>query len=321
MAEIDNTFWAITSFFNPMGAERRLANYRAFRQALDLPLLTVEWSWAQGKGLCLNADDAEILIQISGTDLLWQKERLLNVAIKALPKNCRYVAWVDCDVIFENPRWHECAAAQLQVYPLVQPYDTCINLGPDGQPLPPGKVGGQVKRSLANHTVRASISNALRHEFRGMSIGCGHAWAGRTELLREHTLYDACVIGSGDRAIFCAAIGRFDDVAAYMRMNSQRLSHYKKWAVPFYADVDGHIDSVYGQLRHLWHGSIIDRKYEDRHIAFEAYDFDPVRDTTIHREGYWQWATHKPEMHAFLVDYFVNRNEDGELVHRIEQRE
>jgi len=307
-----NSFWAITSFFNPTGSARRLYNYHLFRQALELPLVTVEWSWTKGPGLQLRDADAEILIQLSGPDLIWQKERLLNLAIKALPMDCRYVAWLDCDVIFDNPCWHDLVALKLEECPVVQPYDALVNLGPDGQPLQADKLGGRVRRPIGNPAIQASIPwDSLRH---GMNVICGYAWAGRTELLRKHSLYDACVIGSGDLAIFNAAIGRFADTAAYMRMNSSRLTHYLTWANPFYKDVAGRTGWVSGQMRNLWHGSILGRKYEQRHIDFEAYDFDPVQDLEIDVSGCWRWATAKPEMRAFLIDYFFGRNEDNEQV-------
>ena len=38
--------WAITSYFNPVGYQRRLENYRIFRQRLTVPLVTVELSFA-----------------------------------------------------------------------------------------------------------------------------------------------------------------------------------------------------------------------------------------------------------------------------------
>ena len=31
---------------------------------------------------------------------MWQKERLLNVALAAVPNNVEDVAWIDCDVVF-----------------------------------------------------------------------------------------------------------------------------------------------------------------------------------------------------------------------------
>jgi hypothetical protein len=104
--------WGITSFFNPAGFDSRRANYRTFRSRLNVPLLTVELSFADG--FELQPTDAEILLQISGGDVMWQKERLLNLALAALPPDCDLVAWLDCDVIFGSSDWPERARQQLQ---------------------------------------------------------------------------------------------------------------------------------------------------------------------------------------------------------------
>jgi hypothetical protein len=37
--------WAITSYFNPMGYRRRLANDRVFRENLNVPLVTIELAY------------------------------------------------------------------------------------------------------------------------------------------------------------------------------------------------------------------------------------------------------------------------------------
>ena len=84
---------------DPAGYQRRKANYHVFRDRLRLPLLTVEWS--QTGQFALGPADAELLIQLDGGDVMWQKERLLNVAIAHLPPQCTHVAWLDCDLIFD----------------------------------------------------------------------------------------------------------------------------------------------------------------------------------------------------------------------------
>src|SRR5262245_24288280 len=92
--------WAITCYFNPVGYRRRLENYLTFRQRLRAPLITVELSY--GETFQLARGSAEILIQLRGQDVLWQKERLLNVALAAVPPACDKIAWLDCDVVFER---------------------------------------------------------------------------------------------------------------------------------------------------------------------------------------------------------------------------
>src|SRR4051812_27505421 len=97
--------WAITSYFNPMGYRRRLANYKLFHARLNVPLVAVELAY--GPDFELNAGDADVLVQLRSQDVLWQKERLLNLAMRSLPSGCRYVVWLDCDIIFEADDWSE----------------------------------------------------------------------------------------------------------------------------------------------------------------------------------------------------------------------
>ena len=82
MAQVHHTcwhadgLWAITSYFNPGGYRRRLANYRVFRERLNVPLVAIELAF--GPEFELREGDAEILMQLRDGDILWQKERLLK---------------------------------------------------------------------------------------------------------------------------------------------------------------------------------------------------------------------------------------------------
>jgi hypothetical protein len=89
--------WAITSYFNPAGYGRRLANYRTFASQLGVPLVTVELAFGGAFELC--KDDADTVVQLRGGDVMWQKERLLNVALQSLPPHCKKVLAIDCDIV------------------------------------------------------------------------------------------------------------------------------------------------------------------------------------------------------------------------------
>ena len=94
------SLWAITSYFNPQGFERRRQAYRQFRRALTVPLVTVELGY-DGR-FDLGPDNADVFLAVPGSDLLWQKERMLNLALQLLPPECDVVAWLDCDILFVN---------------------------------------------------------------------------------------------------------------------------------------------------------------------------------------------------------------------------
>src|SRR5262245_13099430 len=77
----EGDFWAITTYFNPARYRRRLSNFKIFRKHLKLPLIAVELSYSDGYEL--QDEDADVLIRLRGGAVLWQKERLFNVALKA----------------------------------------------------------------------------------------------------------------------------------------------------------------------------------------------------------------------------------------------
>ncbi len=93
-----SNLWAITAYFNPMHWRRRRENYRRFRQALHLPLVAVELGY-DGQ-FDLAPGDADVLLQFPAADVMWQKERLLNLALAAVPPHVDKIVAIDSDVIF-----------------------------------------------------------------------------------------------------------------------------------------------------------------------------------------------------------------------------
>src|SRR5579859_25297 len=122
-AEIRSTaddLWAITSYFNPARYGRRLSNFKIFREHLKVPLVVVELSY--GLDFELGETDADILVRLHGSAVLWQKERLLNLALQKLPVDCRKVAWLDSDILFDSPDWGASASALLDRFSLIQAF-------------------------------------------------------------------------------------------------------------------------------------------------------------------------------------------------------
>jgi hypothetical protein len=310
--------WAVTSYFNPLRYWRRRHNYRLFRQHLQLPLLTVELDF--GTGCELTDDDAEILLRCSGGDVMWQKERLLNIAWDTLPASCRYVVWIDCDVLFLQDNWAAALLVQLEAAPLVQPFARVLHVRPDVPIGAPGPGDISSSKSSVASLIGGGVdaANCLGN-FRGQrkhSRAPGHAWAARREVLARHGLYDACITGGGDAALAAAAYGLPDEVVRFHGMNARQASHYLAWAEPFYQLVQGNVGWLEGDLLHLWHGDREDRHIPQRYYDLQPFAFDPAIDIVKGRGGCWQWNSDKPGLHACLQNYFAVRNEDGAARHQ-----
>jgi hypothetical protein len=309
----ERQFWAVTSYFNPAGYRNRLKNYLIFRQRLTIPLLTVELSY--GDDFELGEGDADVLVRIRGHDALWQKERLLNLALEALPPRCEQVAWIDCDVVFDRADWPAVAGQLLKDVPLVQLFQVRCNL--------PAELSPEQADARAHDATRTAIAYKVVHGMVQPQVvgeaGCvarygialGLAWAAPRRLLETHGLYDAGILGGGDRALACAAFGQFDGLREPWVANQRQMDHFRTWAEPFHAAVRGKVGYVQGTAFHLWHGERDDRRYVERYAGLREFGFDPSRDIAVDSTGCWRWNTSKPAMHRYVSDYFRARREDG----------
>jgi len=245
---------------------------------------------------------------------MWQKERLLNIALRYLPDSCDKVAWLDCDIMLLDYEWAKSTSMALNHYPLVQPFHKVYELPQDSQAettcLQNDDPDGY---SIAYLLERGVISSEVLSGNMRVLQGCnsGLAWAANRKILENDGFYDSCVIGSGNRAMVCGALGRPEDAIKYLQMNPHWQKHYLTWAHKHYENVRGKIGFVEGDIYHLWHGQLKNRQYQDRHRAFKAYNFDPEIDLTLDGNLCWRWNSHKTAMHMFVADYFGERMEDG----------
>jgi hypothetical protein len=311
-SEVNSDLWAITTYFNPCNYQNRRKGYEVFRQNLQIPLLTVELSF-NGE-FHLEEGDAEILIQRTSEDVMWQKERLLNLAVEALPDFCGKVAWVDCDLVFENDDWPEAARKALEKYPVIQPFQYAYDLKPGltGPDFAPKMCNPRCESYASLYCKRLLPEGLLKlPDKRSLGITPGYAWAARRDLLLRHTLYDACIVGGGDGPILTGFTGNFEDIVDYLKMNPRRVDHFLEWAEPIFAEVSGNLGYIPGSIYHLWHGEIKDRHYVSRRIELARHHFDPYVDVAIASNGCWRWNSDKPELHDYLRAYFASRFEDG----------
>jgi hypothetical protein len=252
---------------------------------------------------------------VTGEDGLWQKERLLNLALRALPAGCDRVAWLDCDVVIASSDWAPRVHAALDRFPLVQAFRRFHELdaaAPTDDLSPAIAIGGGesfAHRPACGETVEQLFSPGRGNRIqREMTVGL--AWAAHRALLDRHGFYDACVVGGGDKAIISAALGRYESMSS-LDANERQMGHDLRWARPFFSDVRGRIGSVDAEVYHLWHGDLSFRKHRARHRQFARFSFDPFVDIALDARGGWRWNSDKPEMHTYVSEYLASRREDG----------
>lgn len=296
----------VTCYFNANGFRTRRETYDRFAASIreaGLRLVTVECAFGDAEFTLPAGPDS---MRVRGREVMWQKERLINLAIASLPAAVRKIAWLDGDVLFSNPDWAVQTAALLDEVPIVQPFRTAIRL-PRSHTAYRGL--GEVWSGFA------WVSEVMPEVFARDYVEHGHTgfgWAARRDVLDRHGLYDACISGSGDHFMAHAMRGDVSMKCKLCPVGPRFREHFRRWAQGFYADVSGRIGSTPGTVLHLWHGDTKDRRYGERHEQLIDLDFDPATDLRMGSDGLWEWADERPLLRRWMGAYFDGRNEDGE---------
>lgn len=338
--------WIVTTYYNPAGYRTKRENYERFAaplRAAGIPLVTVECAFG--------AEPFELaasphVIQVRASNVMWVKERLINLAIARLPDHVTKVAWLDADILFTNSEWARQTSALLDRWPLAQPHDRVGRMA-RGQLT----FAGASRCSFACQLQRRPESARLGGAAHGQP---GIAWAARRDLIAKHGLYDAAIIAGGDELFAHAAGGGLNSrcvrgiTGAYLRYRSPLMdkglnrllripwprwladwyllrpqalpgtapdeplfAHFLRWAQPLAVEVQGRIGCAPGMALHLWHGDPVNRQYSSRNAILQRHRFDPAADLCLNAAGLWEWAGTKSELHREVKAYFTSRREDG----------
>jgi hypothetical protein len=248
------------------------------------------------------------VIQVRSGTLVWQKERLLNLAASWLPKNIQYVAWLDCDIVFDNPRWVKDLKKVLRRHAVAQVFETCVRLDRDGAEGDKPDVSESFASVMSK---RPELLNAGRYDVHGHT---GYGWAMRREIFDDVGLYEHAISGSADHFMAHAIYGDCNFcVMNALKHDRRQINHLKNWSARFHRRVQGSFGVVPGRIRHLWHGDLNDRRYFLRMHEITDLGYDPFTDLHIEPGSPIEWAVgiDKPGLKAYFARYFASRREDG----------
>jgi hypothetical protein len=294
-------FGVAVAYFAPRPSSARRARFDRFIAPLRSSGASVRIAELVLDGRDPELPDSTDVVRVRAHDALWQKERLLSVAIATLPAEISKVAWLDADILFDDAEWMPKSSRALDDVPVLQPFSRMIHLDRDGRDTPPI----ESYASVFARDPRARTTG--RFDAHGHT---GHAWAARRDVLTRHGLFDACIAGGADHVMAHAFTGDHD-VACLDRVldRGPQRAHYVRWAEGITQDT-GRLGVIDGTLRHLWHGELSSRRYVERYETLRALGFDPARDLVL--EGHtWSLApSADPRLRAFLDDYFASRTDD-----------
>lgn len=317
--KLPGTIWGMTTFFNPVKYKNKLENYRKFRESSrkqGLKLLAVELAFFD-EPFELDKNDAEILIRVRSKSPMWQKERLLNIGLRHLPKDCDKVVWLDCDLVFKNDNWLKETSDLLGNYVALQLFSYIVYMPENAVPenFDAARINYGIFESEFSHSFASAaaflpdVHSLKDDEVRGRPAG---ALAMRRKNLEETGFYDKMILGSNDVIFINSLYGKkYQPLIDEYPESLQR--DLEKWVNKNFLSARGSVFYVNNIALHLWHGNIIDRfGGVNREALLKKYDFDYSRDLKLNDDGCFEWASDKKEFHRAVINYFLSRKE-GEI--------
>lgn len=240
-------------------------------------------------------------IKVKLRDQVWIKENLINIAIRYLPKDWKYVSWIDADLTFLNENWVNDTINLLKTFDVVQLFQTAINMGPDGEAMKIDQGFG----FMATRSGRPYHKNAKYGFWHP-----GYAWAIRRSTFDTWGgLLDIGILGSGDRHMALSLIEKGD-----YSYHGGVSEEYKKAVLEFQNKCTGmKLSYVPGTIMHHFHGSLKDRQYVDRWLILVKHDYKPYIDTYYDSNHVLRLTESGKRMQSDILDYFWERKEDSKV--------
>lgn len=302
----------VTMISNPVRYESRYELYYRFRDHIlqSTPNLWVcELQTGDRPFVITDADNPQH-IQVRSVEELWHKENCLNLAVQRmaiLKTDWKYVAWIDADIEFNRLDWFSEMIHQLQIYHVIQMFETATDLGPTGQAI-------NIHESFMSKYLKNGAphpGNLSKSEEDYMEHGHpGYAWAcTRTAFNLMGGLYDRSLLGSGDRNIAYALIGRVEQSynEAISEAYKRDLQDYQNECLLLGMDVG----CMEGNLFHHYHGPKQLRGYKSRWEILVENAYDPDSDIKRDAQGLYQLTSRKPRLRDDIRAYFRQRDEDS----------
>lgn len=294
----------VTVHFNPSGSERLKQTYEEWIHSLG-----VLGKYVKCYEIVFDGKKPEIRnsIVINGTlekNCLWQKEALINLAFKNIPSNKKYFAWIDHDLVFNNPYWLVDSIKKIDSgVDAVQLFDEVIYLDRTGK-----NIHSSISRAFKKQNENLNYKSRNSH-------GCpGGAWIANVKRMKFCFPIPSIIIGSGDEwlayGFYCTeklSKPMQDQLDIYSKDVKDSLLKYLK-AI---CNMNIKTSFVQGKVFHLWHGDVQNRQYTTRHQIMEKHNFHPKKDVFVNENGILELTGNNPGIEKDLLSYFKERKEDG----------
>jgi hypothetical protein len=313
-------------YFSSVRFKNPVDNYYIFKKFIEqhVDLYTIELVF-DGEEPQLGKDSFyKKTIRGSRADnLLWQKERLLNILAEDIldKTDYKYLGWADADVLFQNENWDKSVCDVLEENLVAQMFDSAALLSPDLTIKEiPEEYFGLPQRYLSTikawEAEGASTSDPIN--LAGPpATQCGFAWASCREFFETIGLEDRNAFGDSDSCMIAAFTGGepFFNVHQMHCMGPSTVSEftaYKQKIRDLASSLNKKVLSCSdGSLYHLQHGSLKGKQYCSRLDMIKEAKYDALKHIELDENGLWKIsAAASPLLKKHLTKYFNDREED-----------
>lgn len=302
-----NILYVILPYFNFCKSKRRYELFIEFIERISkYDKIKIVISEASNTDTFELPDNMDNIYQHHGYKLqteFWCKENLINVAIRNLPSQWKYVAWIDADLTFLNENWVEEALEELDKAHFIQLYTSAVYLGPQEEAMRIDKSFGYMYKNSTTE---------WRNDHKYGFWHCGFAWAcTRYAYDKTNGLIDFAILGSSDHHMALALINKVE--LSYPNNTNIDKSFLEKLK-DYEALVRIHklnLSYINGTILHHWHGRLEDRKYVERWNIFYKHSYNPDKDIVYNDEGLINLTAEGKRMEQDIIEYFIGRNEDN----------
>ena len=248
-------------------------------------------------------------LQLRTNSQCWIKESMINLGVRyLLPKDWRYLAWVDTDIAFRDPGWALECIHQLQHFAILQPWQTAVDLGPKGNAM-------QMRTSFgADFQRHIQTGKPWHFNISGNSNDrnghTGYAWAcTRAFYERVGGLIDYAILGSADWHMAYACVGEAAKSLHHMHGGGfrRKIMEWQARALPL---THGEVGVSDGHIEHSFHGSSRNRQYDQRWKVLLEHAYDPDTDVVWDPQGLVTLAGNKPLLERAIRRHNRIRCED-----------
>ena len=230
-------------------------------------------------------------------NILWMQENLVNLAIKNLPTDWKYVVWCDKDILFQNNDWVEKTIEKLKICDVIQPWTKTYYLEKNEKYI-------SIKNSRSYSTSLLSIQKELINK-KGHS---GMAWGINKNFYNKiGKIIDWQIVGQADLTFaFCCGLKDKSKLLSFAQTQPMK-DMLLKYAENF---TDVKFDYVTNEIYHLHHGSWKNRNYVKRFDIIIKHNYNPNEDIYYDENGMLCLTENGKRMENDVKEYFFSRDED-----------